>query len=84
MRHVKVAMFICYVVKETKPAQQEDKEDKEELEALPNKLADYDSNADGLLYYEEFAHAIMSANNMTDPSELRGLFNLCDENGEYI
>ena len=67
-----------------KSGQQEDKESKEELEALPNKLADYDSNADGILYYEEFAHAIMSAHKIRDPRELRGLFDQCDTNGEYI
>ena len=55
----------------------------EELVPLPNKFADYDANEDGLLHYEEFAHAIMSVNTISDPSELRGLFEQCDTNGKY-
>ena len=65
----------------TTPAQNTTEE--VELEPLPNKFTDYDVNEDGFLQYEEFTHAIMSVHPISDPSELRGMFELWDTNGKW-
>ena len=82
MQRVSTCTF-CYVPCQepaTTPAQNTTEE--VELEPLPNNFADYDANADGFLQYEEFTHAIMSVHPISDPSELRGMFELWDTNGK--
>lgn len=51
---------------------------------LPDKFDDYDSNGDGLIYYEEFTHAVLSLHSLSDMDNLRPLFQTWDTNGRFF